>query len=120
MQLLIIGGTDFTNYINDSSYKMASQSVFDEWKDADYKIHRNESRKRITGSFDMIFTTSSEYDAFISKIESSNLKQMTVYVGGSTNEMVQRNFYYTIKDVSHREISSSHIFHKITVEIEEQ
>lgn len=120
MQLLKIDGIDFTKYINDSTYNVSSQSVYEEWTDANYKNHRAETRKRIEGSFDMVFVTSSEYDAFINKLGNSNLVTMEVYVGGMINKLVTSKFYYKIKTQSHREISNTHIFNKINVTLEEQ
>jgi len=120
MQLLVIDSIDFTKYINDSTYKVSSQSVYEEWTDANFKIHRSEYRKRIIGSFDMVFVTSADYNAFINKIKDSNLIKMTVYVGGMINQMKESNFFYSIETQSHREINSDHIFNKITVQIEEQ
>lgn len=122
MQLLIIDGIDFSKYINDSTYKVSSQSVYEEWKDANYKKHRQECRSSIEGSFDMVFTTDAEYDAFLSHFKGTNMKQMTVYVGGSVNRMIESYFFFDMSTSRHEEInkSTSRIFNKISVKLEEQ
>lgn len=119
MKLLEINGIDFSKHINESSYNVSRQSVYEEWIDANYKIHRSEYRKRVTGSFDMVFIKDEDYDLFLNQINSSNLIRMTVYVGGLLNRRWVSDFYLTIESKSHREINSSHIFNKLTVKIEE-
>ena len=88
MILAKLGDTDITKYINYTSYDVSSVPVTNEWTDANYLLHTDEVRRRVEGSFDLAFTSDTDYNAFISLLNSNkagNLLSITLYVGSDVN-----------------------------------
>lgn len=122
MQLLVINGIDVTRFINESSYVVNSEPVYEEWTDANYRIHRSEYRRRVKGSFDLCFITSDQYDEFLALVASAsnqNLLTATVYVGGDINDYKEIDIYYTMEIQKLAVISSNNVFSKVKMTIEE-
>jgi hypothetical protein len=56
---------DYTNNIVVPTYKVDYKSEFNEWMDGDLIIHHCEMRKRLEGSFTLLFTTPESYQDFL-------------------------------------------------------
>lgn len=122
MQLLKINNVDFTKYINESTYKMNSESVYEEYTDANFRIHKSEYRTRITGEFMICFTTISDYNDFLDALRAASdgsLVTATVYVGGNVNDIATSNFYFNLKSDKTVKINQSHVLSKLAVIVEE-
>lgn len=86
MQLFVVDGKDFTHHITVPSYKVNEEQEYEKWTDADYKQHREITRKKISGSFKVLYDVIEELDDFFDTIE--NLKtesddgsiEMSVYI----------------------------------------
>lgn len=123
MELLRVLGTNLTKYINESSYQVNPEKVYEEWMDANCKKHKSIFRTRAKGKFDLVFVTEADYNSFMGKIHQAtndNVLTAQFYVGGDVNAIQELNVYYDFKTSKHREISKTHIFNKVTMEIEEQ
>lgn len=121
--LVKLGNTDITQYINESSYVMASEPVYNEWTDANYTTHRDEVRRRIKGSFTLAFVTDTDYNAFITALNSvknGNVITVTLYVGGDINSSQTIYAYYSIKPIKRRQVSAGYIVSLMTMTIEEK
>lgn len=123
MVSLKINGIDFTKYITEDSYSMDANPVTEEWEDADIHYHEGEYRKRIEGSFELVFITDTDYNNFINNMTiatSDGLTTLNVYVGGLINDMVQSQFYCKIKSSSKRDAKADRVVNKLTVQIKER
>lgn len=59
-----VGNLDFSNRVLSGSYNVQNNDMFESWTDANGKEHRSSYRKRMGGSFDMLFKTIDEFKAF--------------------------------------------------------
>jgi len=123
MVSLRINGIDFTQYIEEDSYSVYSTSIVEEWEDADILLHESEYRKRIEGSFEMVFISDTDYNSFINNMvlaTHERLTTMEVYVGGLTNQIVEGNFFCKVKSTSKRDAKAERVVNRLSVEIKEQ
>ena len=56
---------DYTNNIVVPTYKVDSKSEFNEWMDGDLILHHCEKRKRLEGSFTLLFNDPDSYQDFL-------------------------------------------------------
>lgn len=70
MNLLSINSTDFSAFVDQKTYLMQKTPVFEEWEDGNWKTHRVVARTRIVGSFLLTFTTETDFDSFMSAVNS--------------------------------------------------
>lgn len=64
----LVNGTstlDLTNFIVVPTYKVNNKSVYEEWTDGNLITHRDEMRKRVEGSFTLMFTNISDLENFL-------------------------------------------------------
>ena len=123
MILAKLGDTDITKYINYTSYNVSSVPITNEWTDANYNLHSDEVRRRIEGSFDLAFTSDTDYNAFISLINSNkagNLLSITLYVGSDVNALVPCYCYYKIELKSRKEANESYIVTILQMTVKER
>lgn len=66
-----VGNIDYSNRVLSGSYSVQNEDIYDSWTDANLKEHRSAYRKRMSGSFNMLFKTIDEYQAFL-----DNLKEL--------------------------------------------
>jgi len=123
MILAKLGDVDITNYINYKSYKVSSEPVYNEWTDANYRKHRDEVRRRVTGSFDLAFITDDQYNSFLTLLNNNktgNLLSIKLYVGSDVNALVDCYCYYKMSLQSRKEANESHIVTIVTMDLEER
>ena len=127
MQLAILGtgqdATDITSYINYKSYKVDSVPVEHVWTDANYVTHTDELRRRIEGSFDLAFTSDTDYNSFLSSLSSAksgNLLSIQVYVGSDINSMQTIICTYKIETKSRRESDLGYVVTILTMSIKQR
>lgn len=122
MQLLVINNIDFTKYVNESTYKINRESVYEEWTDANGRIHRTEYRTRISGGFDLCFVTKADYDDFLDAVRAASTNKLltaTLYVGGDVNDNVTTNLYYELGSSRIAKINANYIFNRVSMELKE-
>lgn len=71
MEMFILEGHDYTSNITVPSYKVNKGKEIVEWTDITKTKHKEVVRTRMQGTFNMIFTTVEELDAFIDDIENN-------------------------------------------------
>ena len=69
MNLVVIGGKNFTQHIKVPSYKVNKAAQWNEWEDGNYKKHRDLKRTKISGSFTLLYDDISELDDFFDTVE---------------------------------------------------
>lgn len=123
MILAKLGDVDITNYINYTSYKVSSEPVYNEWTDANYRKHRDEVRRRVTGSFDLAFITDDQYNSFLTLLNNNktgNLLSIKLYVGSDVNALVDCYCYYKMSLQSRKEANANYIVTIVTMDLEER
>lgn len=63
-----IGDNDYSAKVLMDTYNVNRIDIYTEWEDANGTTHRDVYRKRIEGSFEMMISNISEYQAFITDI----------------------------------------------------
>lgn len=115
--LLEINGKDYTNYVQESTYKVGATDIYQEWTDANTIKHRIPIRERVAGSFDMVFVTDAEADAFIAELAPCT-QTMKVYVQ-NRNEVRECSFNCDVKAKKYAVINSTHTYNRVSVAVEE-
>lgn len=84
-----VGTTSYANNVVIGTYDINKVPVYDEWVDADGKIHRIKIRDKVQGSFDLFFRTATAYAAFKTVVDgqtsSSNLSVSVTVSVNNTN-----------------------------------
>lgn len=81
-QLFKMGEYDLTEHIVVPTYKVNDLPEYEEWKDANYTVHREIARVKAQGSFTVRFSSVSEYEEFLQTVENNTSTD------GSTHAMV--------------------------------
>lgn len=102
--LVILNQNDITQHIENDSYDMIAEPIFEEWQDANRLNHRVNIRQRISGKFNVIcsektgLTTENFLNSLREKTSSDGSLDLTVYVV-NTNKMSNLQCFYKV-DVS--------------------
>ena len=78
MQLINIGGHDFTESIIVPSYVVDKKDIFITWTDGNHVERRHKTRTKVSGSFNMFFNSVEEYKTFLSCVNDN--KQLGGYI----------------------------------------
>lgn len=95
MELFVVNNLDFTQHIKVPSYKVNREDVYEEWEDSNYSTHREVTRKRVSGSFTLIYDDITELDTFFDTIE----VEKTVSGDGSVPMTVYLNKQHETADI---------------------
>lgn len=94
--LFIVNGVDLTHNITVPSYKVNEFSVSSEWNDANEVRHKDVIRKRVKGSFTVMFDNITDYNNFLQLIDENTTSGdyiiATVFLNNK-NRVVTRNFF---------------------------
>lgn len=98
--LFIVNGVDITQNITVPSYKVNEFSVSSEWNDANEVTHKDVIRKRVKGSFTVLFDNPTDYTNFLQLIDENTTPGdyviATVYLNNK-NRVVTRNFFINME-----------------------
>lgn len=72
-QLFKMGAYDLTEHIVVPTYKVNEQPEYEEWKDANYTLHREIVRTKVQGSFTVQFSSPNEYEDFLRILDNNTL-----------------------------------------------
>ena len=117
-----IGNTDITKWIQESTYDMNAEDVYEEWEDGNLHKHHSSVRDRVQGSFDLVFVTDSELDNFITLLNSNTTENyviITVWVSNK-NASQECQMFYTFKNTSNRQISNDYVYKRFTMTLTER
>lgn len=71
MIMFKINNKDYSNHVVAEGYNVARNSLYKTWNDANGIEHHSEIRKRVSGSFTMLFVTKEEYQTFLADVAAS-------------------------------------------------
>lgn len=102
-----IGNNDYSDKVMMDTYDVNQLDVYTEWEDANGTIHRSIYRQKVEGTFSMLISKLSDYQAFISDIKASKLSNGSVPCKVAVNNLNQENYegffyvdYTTIKTMN--------------------
>ena len=121
--VLKINDIDYSNRIIAGSYDVNSEDVYKSWTDADGLEHRQFTRARIGGSFDMWVKDPTEYTTFVGALKTAKRKGLTYKIEldvNNTCEHVESNFFLEFAPVRNRDGRWRDYMERYTVTIKEQ
>jgi hypothetical protein len=77
---LTIDGTNYGEYIYHKKYSVNSKDLVSEWVDGNFVTHRDVYRKKVEGTVILTFTSETDMDDLLSKIEASVTHTVNLYV----------------------------------------
>lgn len=123
---LKIGTTDVTSAVQESTYKIDRKAVYDEWTNANNVTKHSNIRRKISGSFDMVFLPgySMDYDDFLTILNANTIGDVTTVslsVNNLDGEVVTINCFFEISFSPIRDTNNgSGIYYKrCTVKLQE-
>lgn len=118
-----IENIDLSAYVLAENYKVNSKDVTDTYEDARGRLHKQKIRSKIAGNFEMLFLKKSDYDDFITILNTkknvNGYYTCTVAVN-NTNEIVTDGFFIDVEPSRTRASNGIHQFEKFKVQIEER
>lgn len=122
--LASLNSTDITKLINESSYKMDSEDVYENWTDGNFREHRVIARSKISGSFEVALYGQDGYDTkkFLELWNGAvrnHIVTILVYVANE-GKMRAIEAYYEIAGKSHRQLSSGKYLDILSIKLEER
>lgn len=122
--MIKINNIDFTDCVQESTYAVDQKDVFTKWTDANGRDHRNVTRRRISGSFDLVFVegykkTYAEFMAAVKAATTDGALEITLSVN-NTDEIKTIECYHSIEFSPILEISKDRKFRKCTFSLEER
>lgn len=120
--LVTIGTTDITAYINESSYDVNAVQYGDEWIDGNYDRHFRPKGNKVEGKFTLAFVTESDYNSFITLLESNTVDGYTTATvfDGVSNTGVQGLYRFIRKMTKRKIISQNNTLQLIDVEVKQK
>lgn len=89
-RLFKMGAYDLTEHIVVPTYKVNEQPEYEEWKDANYTVHREIVRTKVQGDFTVNFSSVSEYEEFLQAVEDNTVEDgsthATVYLHNKAHD----------------------------------
>lgn len=122
--LFKVGTTDYTaNILNDETYNVRKDDVFDVWEDANRVEHRNIVRTRVAGSFNLKFRDEASYTSFLTTLAAA--KQAEGYYSCSiycnnTKTVENVNLFISFEPVLVQESSMQLSFKEFALEVRER
>ena len=125
--LFIINETDFTEYVNRRSYTMHENNIIGTWVDVNHVTHGDLLRKKVKGSFKMMFTNALKYNEFVTCVNQNRKADskvpVTVYVDGR-NAVASFNAFLDVSNVkpifSNDAYGGNPVVFGVTVSVEEE
>lgn len=117
-----INGTDYSGHVLAGTYSVNSAPVTADWTDANGVVHKQKIRDKVSGTFDMWFRTLTEYNAFLSVLETNTTSALKVPLTVSVNNKNTDhtgNFYVSHAPVRNRDGFWDDYMERFTLTIEE-
>lgn len=116
-----VSSTDCSANVVAGTYKVNNKPVFFEWTDAAQSVHKKKLRDKVEGTLDMFFRSLTDYNAFLTTLESATSDgktALTVSVN-NTNSNKTGNFYVDMEPARNIDGSWSDYMEKFTLNISE-
>lgn len=118
-----IGANDYSDKVVMDTYEVNQIDVYTQWEDANGTIHRDTYRKKISGRFDMLISSLSEYNAFIADIQNNKTNgswvDCLIAVNNLNQENVSAKLFIDYTPIRTRNTNYTKGYMSFTVTIEE-
>lgn len=119
-----IGANDYSAKVVMDTYDVNQIDVFTQWEDANGMTHRDVYRKRVQGTFDMLISNISEYQAFITDVQNNRRNggfvQCKIAVNNLNQENMQKDLFIDYAPIRTRNSNYTKGYMTFTVTIEER
>lgn len=121
---LQINDVDFSKNVQESTYKVDSIPVYEEWTDAGKKIHREITRNRVVGSFDIVFfdgwgQSIDDFYTAINTIIDEGVTKVKLYIS-NLNQTKNVNAFLTISTNKYVPNVNGKTLHRLNIKVEER
>ena len=123
---LMIGSTDVTSAVQESTYKVDQKTNYDEWKNANNVTIHSNIHKKVSGSFDMVFLPgySMDYSDFLTLLNANTVGDVTTLslsVNNLDGAVVTINCFFQISfsPIRDPKNGSSVLYKRCTVKLQE-
>lgn len=120
--VFMVNDIDFSANVLAGSYNIGDVPMYTSWNDANGREHREVYRKRLQGSFDMIFKTVDDFEVFNQAYKSiradSGLVRVTI-MNNSNNTLEQKDVYLEFSPIRNRHDNWTDYYERFTVSVKE-
>lgn len=114
---------NLTKYINVNEYAINQHDIFETWTDGNFILHRDITRQRISGSFQIGFTSAIKFNWFCELLEKAKQDEgyynLKVYVN-NLDDNVTISAYMDFDVTRIRDILNNRSWNVFTINIEER
>lgn len=118
-----IGLNDLTPYMDYQKYSMNNVPVYQTWTDGNVIEHRNSIRTRIEGSFQLIYTSTADFNSFLtlmsSAIQSNGYYSVSAYVQ-NTNSTESFEAFIEYDSESRFDFTNSREYHLVKMKVRQR
>lgn len=118
-----IGQNDLTPYMDYQKYSMNDVPVYQTWTDGNMIEHRNSIRTRIEGSFQLIYTSTADFNSFLtlmsSAIQSNGYYSVSAYVQ-NTNSTESFEAFIEYDSESRFDFTNSREYHLVKMKVRQR
>lgn len=117
-----IGNTDITPFVQESTYDVNSYDDYEEWKDGNRHIHREQMRTYVEGSFDLVFVKQNDLKRFLDLVDentTNDLLNVTLYVQ-NINKNKTCKVFKKLVGTSDRKINDTYCYKRFTLSLIER
>jgi hypothetical protein len=118
-----IGLNDLTPYMDYQKYSMNNVPVYQTWTDGNMIEHRNSIRTRIEGSFQLIYTSTADFNSFLtlmsSAIQSNGYYSVSAYVQ-NTNSTESFEAFIEYDSESRFDFTNSREYHLVKMKVRQR
>lgn len=115
---------DLTPWLDIQNYAVNAVPVYNEWMDANYRLHRHYVRDRVGGSFALGFAKKADFDAFLAALstyQTDGVYTVSAYVNanGSADGVASLEVYLTTEGAGKWDVKNGRQWLTVTVTVEE-
>lgn len=115
---------DYSNHVLAGSYKVSEQDIYNTFTDGFGIEHHLKYRTKVSGSFEMFFRTLTEFNTFMTRLNSVKDSMGSYYVVtvaiNNTNQTKQINCHLKFDTIRNKDGANDDFMEKFTVSIEER
>lgn len=103
----IVSSTDCSANVIAGTYKVNNKPVYYEWTDADQSVHKRKLRDKVEGTLDMFFRSLTDYNSFLTTLESATSDGKTALTVSVNNTQSEKTGYFFVTHDAVRDIDGT-------------
>lgn len=120
--VFMINDIDFSMHIPAGSFKVGDVPLYTSWNDANGREHREVYRRKLQGTFDMIFKTVEDFEVFnraYKDVRAASGLTPVLIMNNSTNSLEQKDVYLSFETIRNRYDDWTDYYERFTVDVKE-